>query len=145
MSNKGLWAKLTRVIGGVGSDVTGTAVTGNKHALDVAVKELIGEVTGTFTPGGLQAEGKYTAVDIDDTSWTVIPTVAQTDRNQINIQNFTGFEVKINHTGAGAYVNNGMRIPDQSERFYQITDALVVYARAASGSGTVKLDVEELA
>jgi len=125
-------------------DITKTDVAGDKVALDVAVKELIGNITGSFTPGGLQNEGKYTPVTINDSSWTPIPATAQADRNQINIQNFTGYEVKINHTGTGGYDNNGMRIPDQTERFYQIKDSIVIYARATTGAGSVVLDVEEL-
>ena len=102
-------------------------------------------VSGEIKPSGLNVEGRYTAVTVTDAAWTAIPGTALSGRNQINIQNFTGFEVKINHTGLGAYDDNGMRIPDQSERFYQITDAIVIYARAESGASSVTLDIEELA
>ena len=124
-------------------NVTTTNETGDKCALDVAVKS--GSVTGEFTPSGLKDGGLYTAVTIDDSSWTALPATALTGRNQINIQNFTGFEIKINHKNTGGYANNGMRIVDSSERFYQITDALVIYARAESGAGSVVLDIEEIA
>ena len=142
--NKSIWAKITNAAGQVfGNFVTGTK-KGDKHLLDVSVQELIGEVSGTFTPSGLQNEGKYTSVTINDTSWAPVPPTGQVGRNQINIQNFTGYEVKINHTGSGAYANNGMRIPDQNERFYQIAEGIVIYARAESGSGSIVIDVEEL-
>ena len=124
-------------------DITKTDLTGDKVAIDVAVKELVGNLTGSFSPSGLTIAGEFTQVSINDTGWTLVPATALTDRNQINIQNFTGFEVKIRFDNTGGYL--GMRIPDSSERFYQITESILIYARAESGAGTVTLDVEELA
>ena len=124
-------------------DVTKTDVAGDKVALDVAIKEGTG-ISGDFTPGGLRNAGLYTAVSIPDNAWVAIPSTALTDRNQINIQNFTGFEMKVNHSGTGGYADNGMRIPSGTERFYQITEGIAVYARMAPGAGTQTIDVEEL-
>lgn len=72
MSNKGLWAKLKRFGEVIGSDVTGTNVPGDKHALDVAIKESIAI---PFTQG---AEAK--SIDgftfSNSTTYVAVPAVA---------------------------------------------------------------------
>jgi hypothetical protein len=98
---------------------------------------------GTFTPSGLQSAGRVTEVDIDDTSWTALPPIPLTGRNAISIQNVTGFTLKVNYRNDVAYV--GMIVPNGNERYYDIKDTITIYARAQPGSGTVTLNVEELA
>lgn len=119
---------------------------GVKYVYNLAERKfdlLNGTFTGTFSPSGLKNGGKVTEVDIDDTTWTAIPGTALTLRNALSIQNRTGVECKINYDNAVVgYV--GIVIPDAGERFYDITDDIVVYAKAAPGSGTVTLFIEEL-
>lgn len=98
--------------------------------------------TGTFTPTGLQTGGKVTEVTLNSSTWTALPTTALTDRNAMSIQNRSGIEIKINYSNAiSGYV--GIVIPDSGERFYDITDAIVIYAKSASGTPTIY--VEEIA
>ena len=142
MSDKKLWAKIGTKISSVVGIITGTAV-GDKNALDVFVQS--GTVTGELTPTGLKNGGLHTEVTIDHTDWYPLPASNLTSRNQINVQNFSGAEVKINHGSVKPVVGYvGMRIPDQNERFYQITDGITIWARAEPLAGSIVLDVEEI-
>lgn len=105
---------------------------------------ITGSITGTFTPTGLTIAGLITTVTIDDASWTALPATAQPNRNQLNIQNVSGVEIKIQYDPLTAgYI--GVTIADGSERQYAIRDTIVIYAKAAPGSGSVDIQVEELA
>lgn len=119
--------------------ITGTELPDDKTALDVNILE--GSVTGELTPSGLKNGGKITVVTLNATTWTALPLTAMPLRNQINIQNFSGVEIKchFDNTTVG-YV--GMRVPSNTERFYQITDSINVYAK--SQSGTIEIEVEEI-
>jgi len=93
-------------------------------------------------PSGLTTEGKITEVQISSTSWTVLPATALTDRNEIGIQNLSGIEIKLNFDNSvSGYV--GVTVANGSERHYSITDDILIYAKAASGTPTIT--VEELA
>lgn len=111
-----------------------------------AVRVDVDELTGTFSPSGLRVKGKHTPVTIDDTAWYPLPPTPLANRNAVCIQNFTGFQIKVNYEedvllGVG-YV--GIRIQNQGERTYDTQDSIVVYGRAAPGSGPIVVDVEEL-
>lgn len=106
--------------------------------------KLIDAVLGSFRPSGLNVGGRHLEITINDSSWTALPLSPLADRNQINIQNFSGFEIKVN-LDSGAVGYSGMRIPSGTERFYQITENIIIYAKSESGSGSVVIDVEELA
>lgn len=140
MANKGIRANTTGT-SQKGADVTGTPITGEKFALDVVIANAI---AGSFSPSGLKNGGLHQEITINETTWTQLPAAALTARNQINIQNFSGSEIKINlDNGVGGYI--GMRIPNNTERFYQITDAIALYAKSEPGSGSsVVIDIEEI-
>lgn len=106
--------------------------------------KIIDALVGSFKPSGLNIGGLHTKVTITDSGWTALPASALSQRNQINIQNFSGFEIKVNFS-SGIVGYEGMRIPSNTERFYQITDSIVIYARAEAGAGSVDIDVEEIA
>jgi hypothetical protein len=99
--------------------------------------------SGSFSQSGLTIAGLHTEVTIDDVSWTPLPATPQVNRNAIGIQNYTGFDLKINfiNTPPGY---TGMRIPDANEKYYGIKDTIIVYAKAEAGSGPITIDVEEL-
>ncbi len=111
--------------------------------------ELNGEVavrttaTGNFVFSGLSIGGRITEVTIDDVSWTALPPTPLTNRNAMSIQNVSGFEIKVNYVDNVGYI--GMVIPNNNERYYDIKDSIIMYARAQSGSGSVIINVEELA
>lgn len=102
---------------------------------------LSGEVSGEFTPSGLRISGKVTEVVLSDTTWTALPPVPLTNRNAINIQNYSGTQIKLNFDPTiTEYV--GVVVNDQSERNYDIKDSILIFAR--SELGTPKITVEEL-
>jgi hypothetical protein len=101
--------------------------------------------SGTITPQGLQVGGLYTEVTLNATTWTALPATPLEGRNQLNIQNTSGVDIKVNFDTFAAlpvgYV--GILIADGSERQYAIKDSILIYAKAASGTPTI--GVEELA
>jgi len=100
-------------------------------------------LTGTFSPSGLRIAGRVSVVSIDDTSWTPLPATALDARNAMAIQNVSSNEIKLNYDSATVgYV--GVRMFPSSERFYDITDEIVIYAKAEPGAGTITIVVEEL-
>jgi len=85
--------------------------------------------------------GKITVFTIDSSTWSALPATALTGRKAVAIQNQSAIEIKIQYdNGVGGYV--GMSVPAGGERFYNITENIIIYAKAASG--TPSLAVEEL-
>jgi hypothetical protein len=100
-------------------------------------------ITGNLKVSGLNIAGRVSLVDIDDTSWTPLPAAALDQRNAIGIQNSSGVEIKLNYDPSTVgYV--GVRMGIEAERYYDITDAIIIYAKAAPGAGTVTVTIEEL-
>lgn len=96
-------------------------------------------VTASFT--GLRIAGRISEVELNDTTWTALPLVPLANRNVLCIQNTSGVNIKINYDNAEpAYF--GVQIASGIERFYDITESIYIYAKAASGNP--KIIVEEL-
>ncbi len=105
---------------------------------DVAVN-ILG--SGTFRPSGLNNGGKITVVTINNTTWTALPVTALADRNALSIQNDSTQNIKINYdNGVSGYV--GITIFPNGERFYDITDDIIIYAKSETSS--CEINVEEL-
>ena len=110
-------------------------------------EEIDGEVavrtsgSGTFTPSGLRNGGQITEITLSSTSWTALPATALVGRNALSIQNRSGIEIKINYTNTETGYT-GLIIPTSGERFYDISDSIIIYAKAISGTPVVI--VEEL-
>jgi hypothetical protein len=101
-----------------------------------------GTLTGTIRPSGLNIGGRVSEVTINSASWTALPATPLTDRNALAIQNVSGQDIKINFdSGVAGFV--GMVIGDGSERTYDITDDIIIYAKSSSGSAV--LNIEEIA
>lgn len=108
----------------------------------VAVRVSGSNFSGSFSPTGLQVGGLITEVTINSSSWTALPAVALTNRNALSIQNKSGQQIKINYDNSTVgYV--GMVIEDGGERFYDIQDNIIIYAKSSTSSCT--LNVEEIA
>jgi len=108
---------------------------------------LTGEISGEFRPAGLTVGGLVTEVVIDDAMWYPLPPSPLANRNAISVQNqnltATGLECKLNYSAAVVgYV--GPIVYAQGERFYSITDNIILYAKAKTGQ-TFTLTIEELA
>ena len=96
---------------------------------------------GTFSLTGLNNGGLVTEITLNPTTWTALPTTALANRNAMSIQNRSGLEIKINYNNTVVgYV--GIAMSDGDERMYDITDAIVIYAKSISGTPTIT--VEEL-
>lgn len=106
------------------------------------MKRMLAGLIISASPAGLRIGGKVTEVLIDNLTWTALPPIPLALRNAVAIQNRTGQEVKINYDPLiVGYV--GIVIDDQSERFYDITDTIVIYAKSKTSAVTIY--VEELA
>jgi hypothetical protein len=98
--------------------------------------------TGTFTQHGLNTGGLVTEVTINNTTWTALPATPLASRNAICVQNLSGQEIKINYSSSiSGYV--GVVVANGLERSYDITGAIVLYAKSKTSSCTV--NVEEIA
>ena len=100
---------------------------------------LSGEVSGEFSPSGLRISGKVTEVTLSDTTWTALPPVALINRNAINIQNYSGTQIKLNFDPSVA-TYTGVVVNDQSERNYDIKDTIVIYAKAEIGNPVIIIE-----
>lgn len=107
------------------------------------LKKILQSIIINIQPSGLRIKGLITVVSINDTIWTPLPATPLTQRNAVRIQNYSGAEIKTNYdpTVVG-YV--GMTVLNFGEIFEDITDTILIYAKAAPGSGTVTLNVEEI-
>ncbi len=104
---------------------------------------VIGQPTvGSLSPSGLRNGGLITEVTLSAAAWTALPATPLPARNAIAIQNISAVEIKIQYDNTVAtYV--GVVIPVGGERQYDITDQIVVYAKASAGSPIII--VEEIA
>jgi len=137
------------------TDLTFTEKPRNRNTLEVekftldedlvhvrVLAKILGSVSGSFTPSGLSAGGKITEVALNSTTWTAIPPTPLTARNAVGFQNQSGIEIKINHDNSvSGYV--GIKVLPGSERYYDITDTVIIYAKSFSGTPTIV--VEEIA
>lgn len=104
-------------------------------------------VTGTFTPTGLKNSGRVTRVVLNDSTWTSLPGSSLSNRNAVGIQNrdigVTNPEILVGYSLIGPPLD-GMIMSNKGERFYDITDAIVIYGKVVPGGGTCTVRVEEL-
>lgn len=98
-------------------------------------------VTGQVTLKGLNIAGKMTEVTLNTATWTALPSTPLINRNAIRIQNQSGVEIKTNYDPLTVgYV--GIKIAADGSDAYDITDNIIIYAKASAG--TPKILVEEL-
>ena len=97
------------------------------------------ELTGSISSSGLRNAGLITEVTLNSTTWTALPPTALTNRNALSMQNRSGIEIKLQYdpTTVG-YV--GMVVPDGYERQYDITENIVIYAKASSGNPVITIE-----
>lgn len=106
------------------------------------LKRILSGIIVNAPPTGLTIGGLVTVVTVNDTTWTALPATALAKRNQINIQNASNTEIKLNYdpTIAG-YV--GMILGSGIEKGYAITSTIILYAKAQTGA--CDLNIEEIA
>lgn len=98
--------------------------------------------TGSFRITGLIVGGRISAVELNSSTWTALPTTPLTGRNAMAIQNDSGQSVYVNYIDT-APTTLGMLITDGSERQYDISSSILIYGICSSG--TCLVTVEELA
>jgi hypothetical protein len=98
---------------------------------NVAVRTI-----ANITIGTVNTSGKITAVNIDNTTWTPIPTTPLSGRKSICIQNLSGQNIKIQYDPLTiGYV--GILIPDTMQRMYDIGANIILYAKSETGSAVI--------
>lgn len=98
--------------------------------------------TTSVSTSGLSIAGRFTEVTINTVTWTALPLVPLANRNAICIQNISGENIKLNYdSGVAGFV--GTKMAPDSERFYDITDSIVLYAKSETTDG-VTIGIEEL-
>lgn len=106
---------------------------------DTAVR---GVVEGNFSFSGLRIGGRISEVTLNDSTWVALPTTALANRNSISIQNTSNVEIALQYDNSVA-TYSGVKVGVGGERFYDLTDAITIYAKSSSGSAIIT--VEELA
>lgn len=100
------------------------------------------DANGNFTPSGLTTGGRITIVTLSSASWTALPLTPLASRNAISVQNQSAVQIKLGYDDLEAgYI--GMILEPGGERFYNITDSIIMYAKASSGAPDIA--VEEIA
>lgn len=110
---------------------------------DCVIQSLpVGSMTGEFSPSGLKNGGLMTEVVINDTTWVALPTTPLLNRNAMNVENQSGVGMKVNYSAVVGYV--GSAIGAGFSKFYEIKDSIIIYGKAAPGSGSVTILIEEI-
>jgi hypothetical protein len=92
-------------------------------------------------PPAIPKVGLTTVVALNTTSWTALPATPLAGRKAISVQNRSGIEIALNFSPlTPGYA--GVLVPDGYERSYNISVAVILYAKASSGTPSV--NVEEL-
>jgi hypothetical protein len=114
-----------------------------KFDLDDAGRVIVRtSAVGSFTPTGLKLGGRVTEVAMSASSWIALPPTQLEHRRQINIQNLSELDIKINYDPLiVGYV--GVTIPAGGERQYLLEQNVIIYAKSISGNPTIS--IEELA
>lgn len=104
---------------------------------ETAIRIFADNIQGEFVPSGLKNGGKVSEVVLVDYEWRPIPPTPLPDRNAMAIQNYeSGIDIKCNYLNSVVgYI--GATIKADLERFYNITEAIIIYGKSQSGSVTV--------
>lgn len=97
---------------------------------------------GELSPKGLNRGGRVTEVVLNSTTWTPLPLNALSQRNALCVQNQSNIEIKTNYDLAGPLPSGyvGMIVAAGGERFYDITDQIILYAKSQAGTPTVAVE-----
>lgn len=134
---------------------TPSAVTAGTVSAELMAKDSSGpgnytkedplNVTASYT--GLREGGRISEIPLNASTQTPLPAIPKVRRNAVAIQNTSGIEVKINYapnlpadidTDIPGYV--GIVIADKSERQYDITEDVIIFAKAKTGTPTIVIE-----
>lgn len=105
---------------------------------DDTVELTLEELTGKFSISGLNNGGLFTEVPVNSTTWVALPLTALTDRNSIGIQNQSTVEMKLNFAQPVGY--EGWILKQNSAKFYDIKENIIVYAKTKTGTGIIGIE-----
>lgn len=101
---------------------------------------IAGQVTrGVVSPSGLRNGGLITSVTLNALTWTALPPTALTGRNAICIQNISAVEIRLQYDNS-VVGYEGVTIASGAERFYDITDTIILYAKASAGTPVIVVE-----
>ena len=114
------------------------------------IAEVVGAITGSFSPSGLTVGGQVTKIALVSTEWrkfersgttTPVGSGPLDKRNNITVQNVSdnGSTILWNY-GAAEPSDIGFRILDGGFKSVALTDSIDVYGRMESGSGEAMID-----
>ncbi len=106
------------------------------------LRVFLDTLTAEFTVSGLKIGGRITEVELNTSTWTALPSTALASRNALSIQNRSGIEIKINYDNSVSSYT-GIVIPNNGERYYDISDSIIIYAKSLTG--TPIINIEEIA
>ena len=91
---------------------------------------------GIVSVSGLRVAGRITEVPINSLTWTALPASPFANRNAISIQNISAVELKLQYDNTVA-TYTGVVVPSGAERFYDITERILIYAKSQAGSPVI--------
>lgn len=101
---------------------------------------IAGQVTrGVVSPSGLRNGGLITSVTLSSATWTALPPTALAGRNAICIQNISAVEIRLQYDNT-VVGYEGVSIASGAERFYDVTDSIILYAKASAGSPVITIE-----
>jgi hypothetical protein len=127
----------------IGSQTVIFDETQGKHFFargDAGIQDV--NIHGGVKTQGLTLGGLVTEVVLNDTTWAALPANPRASRNAVSIQNFSGQLIKLNYNPETVGLV-GVYVMDQNERFYDISDTILIYGKSTSGTCTIV--VEEIA
>lgn len=127
---------------------TGTAITGDKFALDVSIAGSTGTISGEFTPTGLHTAILVTTLDVPDTA-VPLPTTAYTGRNSMVVHNKSATDTL--YVGPATVTadnvigtTSGHEVGPGETFAIDIQDDIILYGRAETGK-TIRVKITEVA
>jgi len=107
--------------------------------LPITGPDFPSDPNGSSEKPGLTGPAVYTAVTINPTTWTALPSLA--NRQTISFRNNTGETCRVNFTQPAGFL--GTQVLDNETKAYDIQESVIVYVK--SELNTVVIDVEEIA
>ena len=95
---------------------------------------VVGEMDVTNAPPAGYSDFIYTAVEINDTTWTQVPLAPNPDTASFAIQNESGEECRFRRDNLpNDYDYQGWRIINNGEFFFDIKKTATIFVKAKSG------------
>lgn len=97
---------------------------------------------GESSQTSLKLAGRVSEVQLNPVTWTPLPAIPFDRRKSLNIQNYSGIDIKLNFDNTVSDFK-GVLLRDSSERAYNIEGSIVLYAKSQTANPVIV--VEEIA